>query len=217
MRNAAGKALVAAAVLGAAIARAADPTPPPAPQYQPPLYELTPFAGFRLGGSFKLKDTGRTVELNDRGSFALALDLQADEVAQYELFYSRQHTALHGDSTLAPTSIDVEYLHIGGTALLDDARRVKSYVVGGIGVTRFTPPAQGTEDTRLSASLGLGLRVPVNRHLSVRLEARAFLTLVNSDTAIFCRSDQAGLICQIHGSGSTFLQGEVLAGVAFAL
>ncbi len=70
--------------------------------------------------------------------------------------------------------------------------------------------------TRFSASLGLGLRVPVGRQLSLRLEARGLVTLISADTALFCRSDQTGLLCQIHAHGSTFLQGEALAGVAYA-
>jgi hypothetical protein len=58
--------------------------------------------------------------------------------------------------------------------------------------------------------------VPVVKQLSLRLEARGLLTLISADTSLFCRSDQNGLLCQIHGHGSTFLQGEALAGVAYA-
>jgi hypothetical protein len=39
---------------------------------------------------------------------------------------------------------------------------------------------------------------------------------MNSDTSVFCQSDQSGLLCRVHGHGQTFLQGQLLAGVAFA-
>jgi hypothetical protein len=39
---------------------------------------------------------------------------------------------------------------------------------------------------------------------------------VNDNTAVFCKSDQSGLLCRIHGNGQTFVQGEFLAGAAFA-
>ena len=209
------RAMVAAATLGLTTAHAADPPPSPAQRVET-RFEATPFVGFALGGSFTLTNTGQTVDVGDHGSLALALDVEADGGGQYESFYSRQSTTLRENSTFPPTGVSVEYLHIGGTALLDDAPRVKPYILGGLGVTRFSPPAPGLVDTRFSLSLGLGLRVPVNDRLSLRLEARGFATLVSSNAAIFCRSDQTGLLCQIHGHGSTFLQGEALAGVAFA-
>src|SRR6266480_7959264 len=110
--------------------------------------EVSPFIGYRVGGGFKLLDTGQRVELDDHGSFALALDARADESTQYELFYGRQSTALRADA-LAPASIDVEYLHIGGTVSLDEEPRLKPYLAGGLGITRLSPdPALGHEDTR---------------------------------------------------------------------
>jgi opacity protein-like surface antigen len=206
---------VAAATLGFTTARAADPESAPPPPDRP-RFEVAALGGFSLGGSFTLNSTGPRVDVGDHGSLALALDAQADESTQYELFYSHQSTTLRGDSTFTPVGVAVEYLHIGGTLVLDDLSRLKPYLLGGLGVTRFSPPAPGLEDTRFSASLGLGLRVPVNRQVSLRLEARGLLTLISADTSLFCRSDQNGLLCQIHGHGSTFLQGEALAGVAYA-
>ncbi len=215
MREMAAKLVCAVSALAFTTAQAADPPSSPTQRDQT-RFEVAPFGGFSLGGSFTRQDTGQKVDVGDHGSFALALDVEADDTSQYELFYSHQSTTLRGDPTLSPTGVSVEYLHIGGTLILDNAPSVKPYLAGGLGVTRFSPPAPGLVDTRFSVSLGLGLRVPVNRHLQVRLEVRGFATLVSSDTALFCRSDQTGLLCQIHGHGSTFLQGEALAGVAYA-
>jgi opacity protein-like surface antigen len=181
-------------------------------------YEVTPFVGFRMGGSFTLSDTGQRVAVDDHASLGLALDVRTDDATQYELFYGRQSTVMRGDSSLlAPTHIDVEYLHLGGTVSLDEELRVKTYLVGGLGVTRFSPDfAPGHASTRFSASLGAGLRVPWSEHFSLRLEARGFVTLVNPDTAFFCRSDETGLLCRVHSHGSTFIQYDLLAGVAYA-
>jgi opacity protein-like surface antigen len=213
------------AVIGLAVAvataHAADSGQSPPSQDQWPGYEVTPFVGLDLGGSFNL-DNGSTVggapaqhvNLGDRASFALALDLRADDSAQCELFYSRQSTSLHGDSSFAPAPIVVEYLHLGGLLLLDDDTLVKPYIAGGLGLTRLSPEGPASSDTRFSASAGLGLRWPISRHFSLRLEGRGLLTLVNEDAAIFCRSDQSGLLCRIHGRGQTFFQGELLAGAA---
>jgi len=203
-------------LLGSATGNAADPMKDEAGSgNESPHYEIAPLIGYRMGGSFRLNDTGQRVDVDDHGSFGLALDVRADNGTQYELFYGRQSTVMRGDATFAPTSVAVEYLHLGGTAPLDAESRVKPYVVGGLGVTRFSPePAQGRENTRLSASLGAGLRVPVSAHFALRLEARGLVTLVDPNTAFFCRSDQTGLLCRVRSRGSTFIQYDLLAGAA---
>jgi opacity protein-like surface antigen len=202
--------LLSAALLVSAPAAAE----PPAREVQ--QFEVSPFIGYRVGGSFRLIGTGQHIELDDHGSFALALDARADESTQYELFYGRQSTVLRANA-LAPASIDVEYLHIGGTVALDEAQRVKPYLAGGLGITRFSPdPALGHEDTRFSVSLALGVRVPVSRHFSLRLEGRGLLTPVNTDSALFCRSDQSGALCQVRVRGSSFFQFDFLAGAAYS-
>jgi opacity protein-like surface antigen len=197
--------------------------PPWAGQEPQLLFETSAFGVLAVGGRFRVTDsgangtgTGTNVSLADHGAFAVTADLRADPGTQYELFYSREATGLHGNSAIPPTDVTVEYLHLGGTVLLDDEPRIKPYVAGGLGITRFTPGQEGNTDTRFSVSFGLGLRWPVTRHFSVRLEGRGLLTLVNSDTAVFCRSDQSGLVCRIHGNGQTFLQGQFLAGAALA-
>jgi opacity protein-like surface antigen len=211
-----------AALLACASAGAAgrDETDEPASDSGEPLrMEVAPFAGYRMGGSFTLTDTGQHVDLNDHGSFALALDLAGGPDTQYELFYGRQSTTLTGGAGFTPTDIRVEYLHIGGTEMLDvDRWPVRPYLVGGLGLTRLSPSisAQGSESTRFSLSLGAGLRAPLTRSFSLRLEARGFATLVDTNGAFFCRSDQAGLLCRVHARGSVFMQYEMLVGAAYA-
>jgi opacity protein-like surface antigen len=212
----------AAALLTAVAAHAAEGGDENDEERAAPLmrFEVTPFVGYRFGGNFDV-DVGGTarqsVDLDDHGSFALALDLRRDEESQYELLYSRQETNLEPGSPLGPLGIDVEYLHIGGTLDVDQEMLLKPYIVGTLGLTRFSPePGSGSDNTRFSVSFGGGLRVPVSNHFSLRFEARGFLTFVDTNTAFFCSSSAAGGFCAIHSSGSTFLQYELLAGAAFA-
>ena len=104
--------------------------------------------------------------------------------------------------------------HAGGK-LLELPRQKIGWEWMSFYVTRLQPGEDGNSRTRLSGSLGLGLRYAATQHLSLRLEGRGFVTLMNND-AVFCKSDQSGLICRVHGNGTTFIQGEFLAGVAFA-
>ncbi|HEY2399810.1 MAG TPA: outer membrane beta-barrel protein [Steroidobacteraceae bacterium] len=190
-------------------------------------FEIAGFGGWSVGGEFKWEGggaivngeataTGSRIGLDDHSSFAVAADLRASDSAAYELLYSREATQLKAIGGAATTDVTVSYLHLGGTLMLDESDRpLKPYAIGGLGITRLQPGEDGSSRTRFSGSLGLGLRWAATQHLALRLEGRGFVTLMNND-AVFCKSDETGLICRVHGNGTTFIQGQLLAGVAFA-
>lgn len=183
---------------------------------EPAQFSITPFVGYRIGGGFRLSDTEQPLSLRGHDAFALAVDARAEENTEYELFYSRQSTYMRGND-FVPVATVVEYLHIGGIVVFADEERIKPYFGGGIGVTRLSPGlAPGIDETRFSVSLALGLRASLTRHLSLRFEARGYLTPINTDTAVFCRSDQGGAVCQVRARGSSFSQGDFLAGATYA-
>jgi len=210
--------LAAAAICSAAPAYAEEESAESPAQSSAPSFEVTPFIGYRMGGSFDVAGTTRDADVDNHGSFGVALDLRIDEGSQYELLYSRQQTRLQQDSPLGPLDLDVEYLHLGGTLVVDQEQwRFTPYVAGGLGLTRFSPKV-GTadDDTRFSLSLGAGVRVPISRNFGLRFEVRGYVTLIDTDTAFFCASGESGGFCAIRARGSTFVQYELLAGAAFA-
>ena len=213
-RGGARWATFVSAVLVCAVAQAEESGSPPS---APLTFSVSPFAGYRFGGTFKLASSDTHVDVNSHAAYALALDMSTDgQASQYELFYSRQSTSLGAQSPV-PSDVVIEYLHIGGTASFLDSfsSRLQSYLIGSFGVTRFDP-SLGDHRTDFSASLGMGLRSELTRHLAVRLEARGFATVLSSSTTVFCKSDETGGLCRIHGSGSTFLQADLLAGVSYS-
>jgi hypothetical protein len=207
-----------ALVIGCAALGLAEPAGAGTEPVRPPdpTFEISPFVGYRVGGNFTDTTNNESLSLAAHTSFALALDARAEENAQYEFFYSRQDSSL-SSSSLAPTGLKVEYLHIGGTVRLDESQpHVQPYLAGGLGATLLVPDAPGSrQDTAFSMSLALGLRIPLSSHFQLRLEGRGYLTLLNANTAIFCRSDENGGLCQIHASGSGFFQFDFLAGASF--
>src|SRR5215472_17468421 len=108
----------------------------PASGDEPSQFSISPFVGYRVGGNFRVNDTGQHISLDDHDAFALAIDARADEGREYELFYSRQSTDLRG-SQFSPVDTVVEYLHVGGTVALADDEPIKPYFGGGLGVTRL--------------------------------------------------------------------------------
>jgi hypothetical protein len=183
-----------------------------------PNWEVAAFAGYRFAGSIDLKDPAATVDLADHGTFAVAVDLARDADSQYELFYSRQPTHLKDSPVTGPVDLDVEYLHVGGTLLFQESQRLRPYIIGTLGVTRLSPDSPGADaDTNFSVSLGGGVRVPLSARFTLRLEARGYMTFVNTSSALFCTSGPAGGACRLTASGQAFSQYELLAGAAFAL
>jgi len=184
-------------------------------------FEITPFAGYRLGGDFDLASVDQRsrqhAELDDHGSYSLALAVRRDESSQYELLYTREETTFERSSALGALDVNVEYLHVGGTleADVESDFPLQPYIVGGLGVTRFDVQSAG-DDTQFSLSLGGGFRVPVSAHFSFRFEARGYLTFIDTKSSIFCASGSFGGVCAIRAKGSTFTQFDLLAGAAFA-
>ncbi len=181
-----------------------------------PIFQAVPHAGGRTGGSLEDADTGADRDLDSSASFALALELRHDEGdgRYWQLWYSRQPSGIGLPG--GRLDVDVEYLHVGGTVPIDESGRVHSYLAAGVGATRFTPGGIGLrERTRFSGSLGLGVAIPLSPRVALRIEARGYLTAMDTDTSIFCRSDDGQGSCLIVASGSTLFQAELLAGIAF--
>jgi len=183
-----------------------------------PRFEATPFVGYRVGGEFEVEDTeaatDRSIDLDDDGSFGLDLGLYRDPNSFYELLYSRQESGLNStEASLRGLDITTEYLQVGGTLLFPDETWFVPWLSLTIGATKFDPGGGGYDsETMFSGSLGGGLRLPINERLSATLGLRGYLTLVDSNTEIFCVSS-GGATCLLKTSGSTFFQGEAQLGL----
>jgi hypothetical protein len=57
--------------------------------------------------------------------------------------------------------------------------------------------------------------MPLSERAALRVEARGYMTVLEANTAIFCRSDASGGACAIVASGKTLFQAELSVGVAF--
>jgi opacity protein-like surface antigen len=202
-------ALVASATLFASVVHAE------------PRFEITPFAGGRLGGGFDVADdtTGdeRSVDLDNGASFGLDLGLYTHGNGFYELLYSSQQTSLDAsDPVLRGVDVSVDYLHFGGTALFPDDRFYVPYVSFTIGATLLEPDGNYDSETKFSMSLGGGFRFPLAEHMAIVLGLRGYLTLIDSDTDLFCASGPEDAACLVKSSGSTFFQTEGQLGFSFA-
>ncbi len=188
--------------------------------------EITPFAGYVLGGSFSNDDDTDTndqdVDLDDAASYGLIVNWPAEANTEWEIYLSRQSTSLELDSLFAPdddalADLDITFLQAGGTYLFE-GDKARPYIVATVGASRFEPDDSAFDsETFFAFGLGGGVKVAPTSRLGLRLEGRVLGSVVNSDSAVFCRSGPAANGCLVAVSGSVVWQWEVLAGLVFRL
>ncbi|MEY2918938.1 MAG: hypothetical protein RL261_243 [Pseudomonadota bacterium] len=189
-------------------------------QADSPRFEFTPFVGGRVGGSFDVQ-TGEgnysSVDLGNGASYGIDLGLYRDNQSFYELLYSTQSTNLDSkDPVLQDIDLSVSYLQFGGTLFFpQNSDFFVPYMSLTIGATFMEPDYRGYgSETKFSGSLGGGFRIPFNDNVSLNLGLRGYLTLIDSDTSLFCVSDSGDAGCLVRSSGSTFFQAEGQLGLS---
>jgi opacity protein-like surface antigen len=179
-------------------------------------FEITPFVGYMGGGRFNDPADGSDRDLKDDTTFGFFADMVADVPERhYELLYASQSSTVKG---AVPIDMDVQYLQIGGTVSYTDAGYVVPYFGATIGAARFSPDASGLDDkTKLAFSLGGGMKIPFTDHVGMRLDARAFLSVLDSsDSELFCSSGATGGACALTARSDTFVQYSASLGIVAA-
>lgn len=187
-----------------------------------PRFEFTPFVAARAGGSFDAGDLageGSSTASADVGSgagFGLDLGLYRDDHSFYELLYSSQSAELDSrDAALDGVDVRIDYLQVGGTLLFpDQSDFYVPYLSLTLGATFMQPDGPFDSETKFSGSLGGGVRFPFSDQVALSLGVRAYVTLLESDTDLFCVSNSTEAGCLVRSSGSTFIQAEGQLGLS---
>ena len=203
------------AVLAAALVAVAPQT---FAQQSPGTVELTPFAGFRFGGTFTDEDDGREAGVADSATAGFALNFRDGPNTQWEIVYARQSTDVDVrsfDVGVPTIDLDVDILQVGGT-YLGDGELFRPYLAATIGASRLSPTFDGLEsDTFWSFGIGGGMHFFPTSRLGLRLEGRMWGTLIDSSTSLFCGSGPQGGGCAIAIQGDALWQFETFAGLVF--
>lgn len=179
--------------------------------------ELSPFATLPFGGEFESDRFDDFVDFDiDDGSgygLSLAFDLFGD--LQLELFWSHQESDLVEQGgflfdDFVVSDLDIDYYH-AGLLYQWGGGQFHPFIAGSLGVTEFNPgdPVLDNE-SRFSIGVGGGFKVFFNQSFGLRLEARAFTTVIDEGDEICRRRD-----CY-YDDGTYFLQGELRGGMIFA-
>lgn len=173
--------------------------------------EISPAFGYRFGGEFTDQTTDQDVDVKEAATYGLAIDFEYAFDRMVEVYYSKQSTEI--DDISPALDLDIEYFQIGGVSEyeLDD---YTPYLLGTLGAARFSPGGDLDSETRFAFTFGGGVKWFFNEHWAAKVEGRAFFTLFDTDTQVFCVSS-GGATCLFRTSGSVIWQLEANAGVVF--
>ena len=181
-------------------------------------FEIAPYIGYRMGGSFDEENGNGSVDINDSNAEGITFNIQANPNGQYEFLYARQSTdaSTQGFFVNDPTiGIDIEYFQLGGTYVLD-GNRIRPFIALTVGVTEIDPSLADTNSERFfSASFGGGVQMNPRGRLGVRLEARVYSTFTDGESNIFCSSINGAGSCLVQFDSSLVTQWEAKAGLVF--
>lgn len=184
----------------------------------PDAFEITPFIGYRWGGTIFADQTfvfNQDVDVAPSANFGVNFGIPlGDTGMKLELMANRQNSELEvGSGLFDPNTdvadINVTYLHAGLQVPFARSRNVTPYAIVSAGIANLDPQIQGVSDEqRFSASAGVGVKVPMTRNLAFRFEGRGYYTSLQ-DNSDDCR------ICDYYYN-QDFYQGEVNAGLSFS-
>jgi len=180
-------------------------------------FELTPFIGYRWGGTIFADQTfifSQDVDVKDSANFGVNFGIPlGDSGMKLELMANRQSSELEtGTGLFQPDNriadIDITYLHAGLQFPFARSRNLTPYVIASAGIANLDPQIFGvSNETRFSASAGIGVKAPISDSLAIRFEGRGYYTSLDHQSD--CR------ICNYYYNRD-FYQGEVNLGLVFS-
>ena len=178
-------------------------------------FEITPFGGYRFGGTFEIEASEASYKLQDSSSLGLIFNLRDRDNTQWELLFSRQTPEARlvaGTGARPFVDMELQTLQLGGT-YQGRGDTVRPYLAATIGGTLIKANAES--DSFFSGSIGVGLQIMPLSHIGIRLEARAHGALTDPDTDLFCRTGPDENICAVRVEDDLFAQMETFAGIVF--
>jgi opacity protein-like surface antigen len=185
----------------------------------PHAFELTPFIGYRWGGTIFADQTAfafhQDVDVASSANYGVNFGIPlADTGMKLELMINRQNSHLQTEEGLFQpedkiADVDVTYWHAGLQMPFAVSHNAVPYVVISGGIATIDPKvSQLTAENKFSFSTGIGVKVPISRNVAMRAEGRGYFTFLD-DSNSSCH-------CDYYYYNQNFYQGEVNLGFTFS-
>jgi hypothetical protein len=182
-------------------------------------FEITPFVGYAWGGTIYADQTSlfnQDVDVASSANFGASFAVPLREGFKIELLADRQNTHLEtgGGNLFEPNNtvanFDITYYQAGLQIPFAVSRNVKPFVVVSAGVANLDPRINGvSSSTRFAASVGLGVKIPINPQAGFRADIRGFYTSLGNNGCSDCYFGS-------YGYNNYLSQGQANVGFYFA-
>jgi len=189
-------------------------------QYLDNFFELSPFVGYRYGGTIYASDTNlfRTdADIQSNVNYGLLFAIPLNNGWKVEMAVDRQDSHFtSGNGLFAPENnmgnVDTTYYYAGMMMPFAATRSAVPYFTFGGGVGHIDPHIHNaSSETAFMFGLGIGVKVPLNRNFGVKFEERGYFTFLNTGGS---NNYHNGCNCS-YNYGSTLDQGETNFGMYF--
>jgi hypothetical protein len=160
------------------------------------MFEFTPFGGYRYGGTIFADQTqlfgGQDVKVASGVNYGLNFAIPIGTDWKVELMANRQDTHFTtGGGLFSPNDrlgkFHITYFHGGLQIPFAVSRAATPFAIISAGVANLDPEIRNASaDNRFSASAGIGVKVPFNRNVGLRIEARGYYTNLNYNSSSSC-------------------------------
>jgi hypothetical protein len=185
-------------------------------RYRDDQIDLTPFVGYRYGGTIFADQSNlfsQNVDIKSSANYGLNLGIPLNPYGlKLEFLVDRQDTNFtHGGGLFSPNAnlgdVHVTYYQGGLLFPFNESRAATPYAAVNVGVANLDPSMQGVSaSNRFSASAAIGVKVPIQRNLALRIEERGYFTsMQNNNTCNRC----------YYTYNHDLYQGETNVGISF--
>ncbi len=146
--------------------------------------EVTPAIGYRFGFPSYTFALGTVSDTDGAPSYGVAVDVKYATDRTIEGLFSRQAADVVIIDTAGVATrvrVTIDFWHGGATQEFGTGR-VRPYLAGTLGITRYGEP--GLSEVRFSLGAGGGVKLLATPHVGARLDGRVFATFVGGGSAI---------------------------------
>jgi hypothetical protein len=183
-------------------------------------FEITPLVGYRWGGTVHdyQTDLFRTdADVQSSANYGAIFAIPVNHIGmKVELMVDHQSSRFQDANGLFEPStdlgdVDVTYYQAGFLFPFAVSRELVPYGLVSVGLANIDPKIRNaTSEDAFSTGFGIGMKVPLNRNIAVRVEGKGYFTwLSDSHNHNDCHCDY------YYNSGDGFYQGEVNLGLTF--
>ena len=140
-------------------------------------FEVTPFGGYRFGGDFFELLAAHPLDRDGALTLGLAVDVPFAGGSQVEGVFTRERANVP-ITVGASDSASIDHWLVGGLQELSGGR-ARPFLTGLLGLTRYA--TDGDSEIRFAVSAGGGVKLFPQSRVGLRLDGRAFTTIVDAD------------------------------------